>query len=110
MPFELHYFAAAEPDRRRGRAVIVCTTCLALGWLPYLCGVVNVLVAAQSYSPVAVGTHQRGAALFMGLGVALTLAAAAGFARLREWTGVVAGVLFAAAQLAVAACLGLARG
>jgi hypothetical protein len=108
-PFDLHYFAANEPDRRRERAVVLCSTCLALGWVPYLCGIVNALVVAQSYSPAVVGAHRGGAVLFMGLGLVLTLSGTAGFLRLRQWTGLAAGALFAVAQVAVAACLGLSR-
>jgi hypothetical protein len=64
-PVGLEYFAAREPDRKRDRAAVVWTFCLFLGWVPYLCGIVNVLVATQSYSPAVVGAHRGGAALFM---------------------------------------------
>jgi hypothetical protein len=73
--------------------------------VPYLCGVVNVLVAAQSYSAAVVGAHRGGAALFMGMGLILSAAALAGFVRLRHWTGAVAAALLLAAQLSVAGCL-----
>jgi hypothetical protein len=106
-PLDLDYFAVQEPDRRRARSVTLWGFCLALGWVPYLCGVVNLLVAAQSYSPAAVGSHRVGAALFMGLGLVLSAAALAGFVRLRHWTGVVAAVVLLGVQASVTACLGV---
>jgi hypothetical protein len=108
-PVGLEYFAAREPDRKRDRATVVWTFCLFLGWVPYLCGIVNVLVATQSYSPAVVGAHRGGAALFMGLGMLLSAAALAGFVRLRHWTGVVAGALLLAAQASVAGCLAVSN-
>jgi hypothetical protein len=88
---------------------VVWTFCLFLGWVPYLCGIVNVLVATQSYSPAVVGAHRGGAALFMGSGMLLSAAALAGFVRLRHWTGVVAGALLLAAQASVAGCLAVSN-
>ena len=104
-PLSLEYFAANEPDRRRTRAVAALAACLALSCVPYLCGILNALVVAQSYSPVAVGSHRRAAVLFMGLGLVLSAAALAGFVRLRHWTGIVAAVLLLFLQASVAACL-----
>jgi hypothetical protein len=101
----LEYFAAHEPDRRRSRAAAAWTVCLALGCVPYLCGILNALVVAQSYSPAVVGSHRGGAALFMGLGLLLSAAALAGFFRLRHWAGVVAALLLLFLQASVAACL-----
>lgn len=104
-PFSLDYFAADAPDRRRERWVVVWTFCLFLAWVPYLCGILNVLVATQSYSSAVVGAHKGGAALFMGLGIALSAAALVGFFRRRHWTGVVAAVLLLGAQASIAGCL-----
>ena len=108
-PVNLDYFAANEPDRRRARAMGWWTFCLALGWVPYLCGIVNVLVVAQSYSAAVAGSHRGGAALFLGLGLLLSAAALAGFARLRSWTGVVAAALLLGAQASVALCLAVTQ-
>jgi hypothetical protein len=105
----LDYFAANEPDRRRARKAGLYTACLLLGCVPYLCGIVNALVVAQSYSPTVAGSHRSGAALFMGLGLVLSCAALAGFFRIRQWTGVVASVLLLGLQGSVALCLGLSK-
>src|SRR5688500_9289130 len=107
-PPALDYFAADAPDRRRSRATWLWTAAVLLGWVPYLCGVMNALVVAQSYSPAVTTSHSAGAALFMGLGLALSAVAAGGFFRIRHWTGCVAALLVLAVQVSVAACLGIA--
>ena len=107
-PPALDYFAADAPDRRRSRAPWVWTGALVLGCLPYLCGVMNALVVAQSYSPAITTAHSGGAALFMGLGLALSVAGLVGFVRVRHLTGTVAAALLLGMQAAVALCLGLA--
>ena len=106
-PVNLDYFAANEPDRKRSRAMGFWTFCLALGWVPYLCGIVNVLVVIQSYSAAVAGAHRGGAALFLGLGLLLSAAALAGFVRLRSWPAVVGAIIVLAAQASVMTCLGL---
>ena len=106
-PVDLDYFAANEPDSRRSRAMGFWTFCLALGWVPYLCGIINVLVVVQSYSPAVAGSHRGGAALFLGLGLLLTAASLVGFLRLRSWPAVIGAVIVLAAQASVMACLGL---
>lgn len=106
-PLGLDYFAANEPDRRRTRSVALLWVCLALAVVPYLCGIVNALVVAQSYSPAVTGSHTGGAVLFMTLGIALSAGALAGFTRLRHGAGAVAAGLLLALQLSVALCLGM---
>ena len=107
-PPALDYFAADAPDRRRSRATWLWTAALVLGCVPYLCGVMNALVVAQSYSPAITTAHSGGAALFMGLGLALSAVAAAGFFQIRHVTGCVAALLVLGMQASVAACLGIA--
>ena len=108
-PATLDYFAAHAPDRRQSRATIACSFTLALGFVPYLCGILNALVVARSYTPEIAASHVSGAAVFLGLGILLSVVALAGFYRLRQWTGVIAAVLVLGAQLSVAACLGVVR-
>ena len=108
-PPALDYFAADAPDRRRARATWWWTAALALGCVPYLCGVMNALVVAQSYSPAITTSHSAGAALFMGLGLAISAVAAVGFFRIRHWTGCAAALLALGMQASVAACLGFAE-
>ena len=107
-PATLDYFAAHAPDRRQSRAAVACSVTLALGVVPYLCGILNALVVARTYSPEVAASHVGGAAVFMGLGILLSAVALAGFVRLRQWTGVVAAVLVLGVQVSVAACLGVA--
>lgn len=106
-PPALDYFAANAPARRESRGAFVCAAALALGCVPYLCGVMNALVVAQSHSAAITTSHLGGAAIFMGLGIALSAAALVGFVRLRHVTGIVASLLLLGMQAAVAACLGL---
>jgi hypothetical protein len=67
--------------------------------------VVNALVVAQSYSPLARQSHNIGAVLFMGLGLVMSLAGLVGFARRRHWTGAAAALLLLLLQASLAACL-----
>jgi hypothetical protein len=108
-PIGLDYFATQEPDRKRARSLRVVTFCLLLGWVPYLCGIVNVLVAAQSYSPAVVGAHRGGATLFIGLGLLLTAVALAGFVRLRHGLGAVAAFLLLGVEASIATCLAVSN-
>jgi hypothetical protein len=107
-PLQLDYFAAAEPDRRRAARVRVWSLALVAGWLPYACGVVNALVAAQSYSAAVARQHAWGTAVFMGAGLLLSVAGLIGFVRLRHGTGIAAACLVILLQVAVGLCLGLA--
>lgn len=105
VPLGLDYFAVNAPDRRESRATVFWTTWLALGWLPYLCGVVNALVVAQSYSPLVTRPHNIGAMAFMGVGLLMSVIALGGFARRRHWAGALSALLLLALQTAVAGCM-----
>ena len=107
LPLNLDYFAEAEPDARRARSIVLWWLCLVLGWVPYLCGIVNVLVVAQAYSSTAITSHTGGAVLFMSLGIVLSVAALFGFVKQRHWAGLIAAILVLAAQVSVSTCLGL---
>ena len=108
-PATLDYFAAHAPERRQSRAAVACSVTLALGLIPYLCGILNALVVPRAFTPEVAASHVGGAAIFMGLGILLSAVALAGFVRLRLWTGVVAAVLVLGVQLSVAVCLGAIR-
>jgi hypothetical protein len=107
LPLNLDYFAEAEPDARRARSIVLWWLCLVLGWVPYLCGIVNVLVVAQAYSSTAVTSHTGGAVLFMSMGIVLSVASVVAFVRHRHWAGLIAALLVLAAQVSVSTCLGL---
>ena len=106
---DLEYFAANAPDHRQSRTTWFCGVALVLGCVPYLCGVINALVVEQSYSPEVTAAHVGGATVFMGLGILLSAAALAGFARAKHLAGVLAAVLLLGMQASVAACMGMAR-
>lgn len=103
-PFRLEYFAPDEPNRRRSRRVVLWSLVLATGWLPYACGVVNALVATQTYSSPVARSHTWGTAVFGGAGLAASLAAFAGFAGMRHGPGVAAAGFSALAQAGVLLC------
>ena len=109
VPLGLDYFAANAPERRYSRAFIACWLALAAGCVPYLCGILNAMVVARSYSPEMTTAHEGGAAIFMGLGILLSAGALLGFIRLRHWTGIIAATLLLGMQVSVAACLAIGR-
>jgi hypothetical protein len=103
-PFRLEYFAPHEPDRRHSRRVVLWSLVLATGWLPYACGVINGLVATQTYSSPVARSHTWGTVVFAGAGLAASLAAFAGFASLRHGLGVAAAGVSVLAQAGVLLC------
>ena len=108
-PLPLDYFATHEPERRRVRAVTLWSVVLLAGWGPYVCGIVNTLAIANSYSPPVIASHHSGAALFMGLGIIASVAALVRFISMRHLTGSCAAGTILLLQLSVAACIGLGR-
>ena len=105
----LAYFASGAPDGRPARAVTLWSLVLLLGWAPYVCGVVNTMAIARSYSPTVIASHQSGAVLFMGMGILASVACLARFVRMRHLTGACASATVLLLQLSVAACIGLGR-
>ena len=106
-PLGLDYFAHDETSRA-SRAVNLGIAVVLLSLVPFACGVINTLVAAQTYSATITSSHRGGAALFLAAGV---LACAIGLVRLvtlRHAGGVVLAVLVLAAELAVVTCIGVA--
>ena len=100
---------AEEPDLTRRRAVTLWSIALMAGWIPFACGVVNALVAAQKYySPAIVSSHFPASLIFMALGALTSLLTLIGFLRLRHPSGMLAAGAVLLAQIAMATCLGLA--
>ena len=105
-PLGLDYFAADAPERRAGRAANLALGVVLVSLLHFACGIINTLVAAQSYSQTVTGAHRSGAALFL---PAALLVCAVGLVRLltlRHWTGVLLAAIVILAQLAVISCIG----
>jgi hypothetical protein len=107
-PLGLEYFSADAPERRASRAVTQGLAIVAVSLLPFGCGVVNVLVAAQSYSATVTGSHRGGAALFLLAGVGLCLVGVARLLALREVGPVLIALLVLALEVAVVTCVGFA--
>ena len=107
-PLHLDYFAREAPERRSGRRVRLWSAVLIAGWAPYLCGIVDVLVVARSHHETVSAAHASGAAIFLTTGAFFSVAALAGFIRVRHGAGAVAASLVLLMQIAVGGCIGLA--
>jgi hypothetical protein len=107
-PLGLEYFAADAPERRASRAVRLGLGIVAVSLLPFACGVVNVLVAAQSYSATVTGSHRGGAILFLLTGIVLGVAGLLRLVALRDVAGIVIALLVVVLEVAVVSCLGIA--
>lgn len=107
-PLGLNYFAAHAPDRKASRAANFALAVVVVSLVPFLCGVLNVAVAANSYSPTITGSHRGGATLFLAAGVVLCAAGLARLVALRHWAGVAFAGVALVGQLAVIACTGAA--
>jgi hypothetical protein len=106
-PLGLDYFAHDETSRS-SRAVNLAIALVLLSLVPFACGVVNTLVAAQSYSATVTGSHRGGAALFLAAGVVACVVGLVSLVRLRHASGIVLAVLVLAGELAVVVCIGIA--
>jgi hypothetical protein len=81
---------------------------LIVGWLPFVCGIVNGLVAAQKYySPAIVASHFPASLGFMTLGATASALSMLAFIRLRHRVGALGAAVVLAAQVSIALCLGL---
>jgi hypothetical protein len=107
-PLGLDYFAPHKAHRRLSRSVEFGVGLIIVGWLPFACGIINVMVAGNSYSPAVIGSHKTGAVLFLALGVATSAAGLFRLISLRHVPGMFFGAIVLAVQLSVASCLGIA--
>jgi len=107
-PLGLEYFAAGAPERRESRAVMHGLGIVAVSLLPFACGVINVFVAAQSYSATVTGSHRGGAALFLFAGLLIGVTGLLRLVALRNTAGIAIGLLVLGLEVAVVSCLGVA--
>ena len=107
-PLGLDYFAPHAPDRKATRAANLALGVVIVSILPFVCGLVNVAVAAGSYSPTITGSHRGGATLFLTAGVVGCALGLVRLAVLRHWTGVVFAAFLLAGEVAIVGCIGLA--
>lgn len=108
-PLGLDYFAPHKSRQRPSRAVEIGVAVVIVGWLPFACGIINLLVAGNSYSPIIAGSHRGGAVAFFAASI---LASAFGLLRLatvRHGAGVLFAVVVLAIQLSIVTCLSAAH-
>ena len=107
-PLGLEYFSPQKTPRRPSSGVESGVAIVLLGWLPFACGLINLLVAGHSYSPTITGSHRGGAVLFFTAGVIISLVGLVRLASLKHAGGVFFAVAVVAVQLGMAGCLGVA--
>ena len=107
-PLGLDYFDGGNPAPLTSRAGNLAIALVIGSFVPFGCGIVNLLVAANSYSPVVTGSHRRGAILFLGGGVAVCLVGLFRLATLRHGGGTLFALLVLVVQLALLTCIGIA--
>ena len=104
-PQPLDYFAAHAPGAPAPAGLPIGWFILALGWIPFICGIVNAQATVRSGVEEIITAHRNAAVLFSGIGLVTILASAALFLRARDWFGF--GVALASLVIAsgAAACL-----
>src|SRR5439155_12577577 len=102
-PLGLDYFAPAEPAQRPYRTPAVGVGIVILGFAPFACGVINVMVASHSYSPTITGAHRGGAVAFFAAGILLSLLGLLRLATLRHGAGVLFALLVLLVELSIVA-------
>lgn len=107
-PLGLDYFAPHAPERTAARAGNFALAVVILSLAPFACGVINVAVAANSYSPTITGSHRGGATVFLAAAVGLCGLGLARLVTLRHWAGVLLAAVVLITQLALVACTGAA--
>ena len=92
----------------RLRSIRFWSIALIVGWLPFVCGIVNGLVAAQKYySPTIVASHFPASLAFMTIGALISAMSVVAFIRVRHLGGALGSAIVLAAQVSIAVCLGL---
>ena len=108
IPFGLDYFAADAPERRTSRAANFALGVVLVSLFPFACGIINSLVAAQSYSLAVSGAHLRGAAVFLPAALLVCVVGLIRLITLRHWSGVLLAAIVLVTQMAIVSCIGVA--
>lgn len=108
-PLGLDYFSPHKTRERPSRGVGIGVGVVIAGWLPFACGIINLLVAGNSYSPTITGSHRGGAVAFFAAGILASGFGLLRLATLRHSAGVLFAVVVLAIQLSTVACLGAAH-
>jgi hypothetical protein len=107
-PLGLDYLAPGTAPRRLSTGVEFGVAVVILGWVPFACGVINLLVAGHSYSPTIAGSHRGGAVLFFSAGVVISFIGLLRLLSLKHWPAVLFAFAVVAVQLGIVGCLGVA--
>jgi hypothetical protein len=101
----LDYFAAHAPDAPTKPGLTIGWLVLALGWVPFICGIVNSQATARSGMPGVIAAHRNAAVLFSGLGVLVMIGGAVLFARSRDGLGFIVSIISVVVATGLATCL-----
>ena len=106
----LEYFAADltyESGSRRYRPTF-CWTALAIGWLPFTCGVISSQAVANSGVEETVTVHHHAGAAFMACGMVISLSCIISFLRASNKSAAFLATLMLLMQICLFACVGAA--
>ena len=107
-PLGLDYLSPHQAPRRLSSGVEFGVAAVLLGWLPFACGVINLLVADRTWSATIAGSHRGGAVLFFAAGLVISFIGLIRLASLKHGAGVLFALAVVAVQLGMAGCLGVA--
>ena len=107
-PLGLDYFSPQKTPRPFATGVEFGVAVVLLGWVPFACGVINLLVADRTWSAAVAGSHRGGAVAFFGAGVLISVIGLLRLASLKHLGGVLFALAVVAVQLVMAGCLGVA--
>jgi hypothetical protein len=108
-PVRLEYFAADAPRDPRTLRLRIWWTLLALGWLPFACGVATSRSVALSGVADVVRVHVHAGAMFMAIGALTSLACLIGFLRSpnkADWASATIAAVCLILQIFLFLCVG----
>jgi hypothetical protein len=103
----LEYYTPGPPPRMRSAGA--WGMALALGWAPFLCGIVSRQAVARSGVPEIIQSHITGGWLLMGAGIAVSVACFLAFLRRTHVAGMIASAGILVLQSSVLACIAFAK-
>ena len=104
-PQPLDYFAVHAPDAPQRPGLTMGWIVLALGWVPFICGIVNSQATVRSGVTDVINAHRNAAVLFSALGLLAMLASVVLFMRSRDGLGFLAGIISLVIASGMATCL-----
>jgi hypothetical protein len=104
-PLGLEYFGPPKEERRLLQSAELGAGLVVVGWVPFACGIVNVMVANNTYSAAVAGSHKGGAVLFLAAGIGASAVGLWRLAVLKHTAGLLLAVVVVLVQLLIASCL-----